>query len=74
LYKIFLANKGNQCQAPSLKNHKFINTLKQHDTASKATFMQGFGLADRRDFNGLTEYLARLGLIETSSGGRRFVG
>ncbi|MFZ4699710.1 MAG: AAA family ATPase [Candidatus Methylumidiphilus sp.] len=50
---------------------RYLNYLKLHITASEATLMQGLGLADRRDFNEATEYLARLGLIETSSGGRR---
>jgi Holliday junction resolvasome RuvABC ATP-dependent DNA helicase subunit len=50
---------------------RYLNYLKQHGAASEATLMQGLGLADRRDFNEVTEYLTRLGLIETSSAGRR---
>ncbi len=48
-----------------------LTYLKQHGAASEATLMQALGLAYRRDFNEVTEYLVRLGLIETSSGGRR---
>ena len=50
---------------------RYLSYLKQHGAASEATLMQALGLADRRDFTEVTEYLLRLGLIETSSGGRR---
>jgi len=50
---------------------RYLTYLRQHGAASEATLMQALGLADRRDFNEVTEYLLRLGLIETSSAGRR---
>ncbi len=50
---------------------RYLTYLKQHGAASEATLMQALGLADKRDFIEVTEYLVRLGLIETSSGGRR---
>jgi hypothetical protein len=48
-----------------------LSYLKQHGAASEATLSQALGLTDRRDFTEVTEYLVRLGLIETSAGGRR---
>jgi len=50
---------------------RYLTYLKHHVVASEATLSQALGLADRRDFTEATEYLVRLGLIETSAGGRR---
>lgn len=50
---------------------RYLTYLKQHGAASEATLSQALGLADRRDFTEATEYLVRLGLVETAAGGRR---
>jgi Holliday junction resolvasome RuvABC ATP-dependent DNA helicase subunit len=50
---------------------RFLRYLKQHGAASEPTLRQALGLAHQRDFVETAEYLLRLGLIETSSAGRR---
>jgi Holliday junction resolvasome RuvABC ATP-dependent DNA helicase subunit len=50
---------------------RYLSYLQKHLTASESTLSQALGLADRRDFTEVTEYLVRLGLVETSAGGRR---
>jgi Holliday junction resolvasome RuvABC ATP-dependent DNA helicase subunit len=50
---------------------RFLAYLHQHGTASEATLSQALGLAHRQDFIEVAEYLVRLGLVETSSAGRR---
>jgi len=50
---------------------RYLNTLKKQGAASEATLSQALGLPNKRDFVEVSEYLTRLGLIETSSGGRR---
>jgi hypothetical protein len=50
---------------------RFLRYLKRQGTASEPTLRQALGLAHQRDFVETAEYLMRLGLIETSSAGRR---
>jgi len=50
---------------------RFLMYLQQHGTASEATLSQALGLTHRQDFVEVAEYLVRLGLVETSSAGRR---
>ena len=50
---------------------RFLRYLKRQGTASEPTLRQALGLAHQRDFVEVAEYLMRLGLIETSSAGRR---
>jgi len=50
---------------------RFLRYLKQQGTASEPTLRQALGLAHPQDFVEIAEYLVRLGLIETSSAGRR---
>jgi len=50
---------------------RFLGYLKQQGTASEPTLRQALGLAHPQDFIETAEYLVRLGLIETSSAGRR---
>jgi Holliday junction resolvasome RuvABC ATP-dependent DNA helicase subunit len=50
---------------------RFLNTLKRQGASSEPTLRQSLGLAHPRDFVEVAEYLVRLGLIETSSAGRR---
>ncbi|MGH8549399.1 MAG: AAA family ATPase [Methylococcales bacterium] len=50
---------------------RFLKYLKRHGVASEATLKQALGLTHPQDFIEVAEYLVRLGLIETSSAGRR---
>jgi Holliday junction resolvasome RuvABC ATP-dependent DNA helicase subunit len=50
---------------------RFLKYLKQQGAASEPTLRQALGLAHPKDFVETAEYLVRLGLIETSSAGRR---
>jgi Holliday junction resolvasome RuvABC ATP-dependent DNA helicase subunit len=50
---------------------RFLKYLKQQGAASEPTLRQALGLAHPKDFVETAEYLVRLGLIETSSVGRR---
>lgn len=50
---------------------RFLKYLKQQGAASEPTLRQALGLAHPKDFVDTAEYLVRLGLIETSSAGRR---
>ncbi len=50
---------------------RFLTYLKQHGSASEATLRQALGIPHANDFLEVAEYLVRLGLIETTSGGRR---
>jgi len=50
---------------------RFLKYLKNHGAASEPTLRQALGLAHPKDFVDIAEYLVRLGLIETSSVGRR---
>lgn len=50
---------------------RYLNYLSKQGAASEATLSQALGLPNKRDFVEVSEYLTRLGLIETSSGGRR---
>ncbi|MEA3274116.1 MAG: AAA family ATPase [Pseudomonadota bacterium] len=50
---------------------RFLRYLKQQGAASEPTLRQALGLAHPKDFVETSEYLVRLGLIETSSAGRR---
>ncbi|WP_201069151.1 MULTISPECIES: AAA family ATPase [Thiorhodovibrio] len=50
---------------------RFLNYLKRQGPSSEPTLRQALGLAHPRDFVEVAEYLVRLGLIETSSAGRR---
>ena len=49
----------------------FLRYLKQQGTTSEPTRRQALGLAHPQDFVETAEYLVRLGLIETSTAGRR---
>jgi Holliday junction resolvasome RuvABC ATP-dependent DNA helicase subunit len=50
---------------------RFLTYLKQQGAASEPTLRQALGLTHPKDFVEKAEYLVRLGLIETSSVGRR---
>jgi len=50
---------------------RFLRYLRQQGAASEPTLRQALGLAHPQDFIETAEYLLRLGLIETSSAGRR---
>lgn len=50
---------------------RFMDYLKKQGAASEPTLRQALGLAHPQDFVEVAEYLVRLGLIETSSAGRR---
>lgn len=50
---------------------RFMTYLKQHGSASEATLKRALALPHQNDFVEVAEYLVRLGLVETSSGGRR---
>ncbi|MBF0585199.1 MAG: hypothetical protein HQL80_13340, partial [Magnetococcales bacterium] len=50
---------------------RFLRYLKERGSCSESTLRQGLGLAHSQDFVEAAEYLVRLGLIETSTAGRR---
>lgn len=50
---------------------RFMTYLKQHGNASETTLRHALGITHANDFGENDEYLRRLGLVETSSAGRR---
>lgn len=67
----FYDNQGVDMNGLDNLARRFLTYLRQHGTASEATLKQALGLTHRQDFVEVAEYLVRLGLIETSSAGRR---
>ena len=50
---------------------QYLRLLVTRGGAAESEIRQNIGIANRNDFVQLTEYLTRLGLVETSSSGRR---
>ena len=67
----FYSEQGVDANGLDTLSLSFLRYLKQQGTASEPTLRQALGLTHPQDFVETAEYLVRLGLIETSSAGRR---